>query len=132
MKPPKITKEMLAKGYQSPKEEKGIRIEGEGGHLTTSPAFTTSASAQEANADKRSTQGAYFGDRVEVISDPTVIPEVDTGRPLQPYPTTLNVCRQYGLMSDRQKELHNQGLKDNAPQVFSLTERQRKQIHKRR
>ncbi len=122
---PKITKEMLSKDYQSPKTEKGVRVEGDGGQLTTSAAFTTSAKAQAANADKRSSQGTYFGDRISVTTD-TIIPEVDTGRALKPAPTTLNVCRQYGLMSDRQKFLYNQNLKNNKPEVISLSDRQRK------
>ncbi len=130
-KPPKLTKEMLSKDYQSPKTPKGIRIEGDGGHLTTSATFTTSAKAHEANADKRATQGDYFGERVEVVT-PTPKPiEVDTGRKLYAPPTSMKVCQPYGLMTDRQKALHNQNLKDNKPEVISLTNRQTKMLWRR-
>ena len=131
MTAPKPRKEMLSRDYKAPKTVKGSHVELEGGRLISSATFSTSASKQAANADKRSELGNYYGDKVQLITGP-IHTEVDTGRSLQPYPTTLNVCRQYGLMSDRQKELHNQGLKDNAPQVFSLTDRQRKQIHKKK
>ncbi len=117
---------MLSKDYQSPKSPKGIRIEGDGGHLTTSATFTTSAKAHEANADKRATQGDYFGERVEVVTPTPKSTEVNTGRRLHAPPSSMKVCQPYGLMTDRQKALYNKSLRDNKPEVISLTDRQRR------
>ncbi len=127
--PPKLTKEMLSKDYQSPKTPKGIRIEGDGGHLTTSATFTTSAKAQEAEAAKRADRGGdFFGDRVELVTPTPKTTEVNTGRKLYAPPTSMKVCQPYGLMTDKQKFLHNQNLKNNKPEVISLTNRQTKML----
>ncbi|WP_413429850.1 hypothetical protein [Synechococcus sp. Cu2B8-bc1011] len=57
IKPPKIAKEMLSRDYNSAKKEKGVRVESEGGHLTTTASFTTSAKEQDSNKEKRSERG---------------------------------------------------------------------------
>lgn len=125
MTAPKPRKEMLSKSYKAPKTEKGSHVELEGGRLVSSPTFTTSASKQEANADKRKATGSHFGDRVHTV---TSVPstETDTGRPLQAAPVSYKPANIYSNFTDEQKLLYNQELKDNAPVVIDLSARQKK------
>lgn len=123
---PKLRKEMLDRNYRPARAPMGTRVELEGGCLKTSATFTTSASKQEANADKRRASGSYYGERITLVT-PTA--DTSTERPpggLQSPPKSYPVSTPYSLYSDGQKRLHNQSLKDNAPTVHSITPRQSK------
>ena len=126
MTAPKPRKEMLSRDYKAPKTPKGSHIELEGGRLISSATFSTSASKQEANADKRMASGSYFGQRVELVT-PTA--DTSTERPpgtLQKPPTSVAYGKPYSLLDDRQRALHNLSLKDNGPTIHSVTPRQSK------
>lgn len=117
---------MLSRDYKAPKTPKGSHVELEGGRLISSATFTTSASKQADNADKRKASGHYFGQRVELVT-PTA--DTSTERPpgtLQSPPTSYPVSTPYSLYSDEQKRLHNLSLEDNAPTIHSVTPRQSK------
>lgn len=81
--------------------------------------------------------GSRWGDQgfmsrgVHTVTPP-ISTETDTGRPLATPPTSLTPATPYSLFDDRQKRLHNQSLKDNEPQVFSITDRQSRLLHRKR
>ena len=68
------------------------------------PQFTTSASAQEENKEKREKAGVYFGDRVKTVTTPPPEPPQGASDPLRPI--------------------------SSPPEVKPLTERQKALLHK--
>ncbi len=52
-------------------------------------------------------------------------PETTPGT-IQSPPTSVAYGKPYDLLDDRQKALHNRSLRDNKPEVISLTNRQKK------
>lgn len=52
-------------------------------------------------------------------------------RPLQSPPSSITYERPYSHLTDAQKVAYNKELRDNQPEVFSLTDRQRKMTYGR-
>lgn len=86
---PKLRKEQLQRGYRAPHARDGARVALPGSRLVTRPAFTTSAKANEAQAEDRKAQGAYFGDRIKVISNT----DTPTQEPWKQNPKQLGACK---------------------------------------
>ena len=66
---------------------------------------------------------------VEGTTTPTN--KVQPSRSFQRPPSSIRYERPYSHLTDRQKVLYNRELRDNAPEVISLTDRQRKMTYGR-
>ncbi|MDC0277600.1 hypothetical protein OAK87_01350 [bacterium] len=127
---PKPRKEMLSKDYKAPKTPKGSHVELEGGRLISSPTFTTSAKRQEAIADKRKSEGHYYGARVG-ITEGTQKPSglVDPKKKSHTSSRTVRpLTNDQGMIysplgPDPEPEI-------TAPTVIPLTDRQSRLVHR--
>ncbi len=95
------------------------------------PRATSSLEWQEQNMEEREEQGAYFGDRVRLVTPAPGTPPPAPRRPLAEPPRSLTYNRPYDQLTDSQKRLYNQNIKDNDPAVYRLKEAQRKDESKR-
>ena len=78
----------------------------------------------------RRSDAGFTSRGVHTVTPPVVSTEFVTGRPLQTPPTSLTPATPYSLFDDKQKRLHNQSLKDNEPEIFSITDRQSRLLHR--
>ncbi len=90
------------------------------------PKATTSADYHAERAEEREELGSYFGDRVTTVTPSPSKPSVTPVRPLKAPPSSLKYDRPYEHLTDSQKLAYNKGLRDNKPEIISLTDRQKK------
>lgn len=90
------------------------------------PKMTTSVERQEQVKEEREETGSYFGDRVRTVTPSLDTPPPPLTRAIQEPPRSVAYDRPYSHLTDTQKALYNEDLRNNDPVVYRLKEAQKK------